>query len=64
MSLLVEKSNDLFDLLEQIDVTDKELIKNIKSISKELPFEDLFFLKMSDIADTRKLLKTQDIMYM
>ena len=64
MSLLVEKSNDLFDLLEQIDVTDKELIKNIKSISKELPFEDLFFLKISDIDNARKFLKTDKIEHM
>ena len=45
-------------------VTDKELIKNIKSISKGLPFEKLFFLKMSDIVNIRKLIKTENIMYM
>lgn len=61
MSLLVEKKDNV---IEDFDVTDKELIKNIKSISKKLPFEELFFLKMSDIAYTRKLLKTDDIMYM
>ena len=61
MSLLVEKKDNV---IEEFGVTDKELIKNIKSISKNLPFEDLFFLKMSDIANTRKLLKTQDIEYM
>ncbi len=61
MSLFVKKKNNL---IEEFGVTDKELIKNIKSISKKLPFEDLFFLKMSDIVDTRKLLKTDNIKYM
>ena len=68
MSSLVEGVNNIiedFDVTDKdFDVTDKELIKNIKSISKKLPFEDLFLLKMSDIGNTRKLIKTDEIVYM